>query len=275
MSRDGDDVKEPRQRKSSPKHKGTEFGDRLMPKRRHPAIYVGIAFAILGGLMITSTFLVSWVDSFDNITDSLVKQLFVLDLADVREWGSIYYLALLTPIVGATCAVLSSMALVKDKRTKLRQFSAMGVLLTSMMVSVLVIALIWLLKENYISEQLNRSIYGPAIFLSVFGCVLAVAGGIVLSVDYVQSERNKGALITAAGSKHLRTALRPVKRGRPSKRREFHDNESQDFEIRDEMLAEQKKPEGAQDEEGLSCPNCQSPVKANWKLCPVCGTELD
>ncbi len=275
MSRDGDEVKEPRQRKSSPKHKGTEFGDRLMPKRRHPAIYVGIAFAILGGLMIASTFLVSWVDGFDNLTDALVKQLFVLDLAGIQEWDSIYYLALLAPIVGATCAILSSMALAKEKRTKLRQFSAMGVLLTSMMASVLVIALIWLLKENYIREQLNRSIYGPAIFLSVFGCVLAVAGGIVLSVDYVQSERNKGTLITATGSKHLKTALRPVKRGRPTRDREFQDRKSQDDEIRDEMLAEEKGPEGAEDEEGLTCPNCQSPVKANWKLCPVCGTELD
>jgi len=274
MSRDGDKMKEPRQRKSSPKHRGTEFGESLMPKRRHPAIYVGIAFAILGGLMIASTYFVSWADSFDSITGSLVKQLFVWNLVGVQEWGSIYYLTLLAPIIGVTCAILSGIALAKEKRIKLRQFSAMGVLLTSMMASALVIALIWLLKEDFIREQLNRSIYGPAIFLSVFGCVLAVAGGIVLSVDYVQSERNKGAFMTAAGSKHLQRALRPVKRGSPSRDREFKDREPKDDEMREEMLAERKETEEAEDDGSLSCPNCQSPVKANWKLCPVCGAEL-
>ena len=251
-----------------------EFGERLMPKRRHPAIFTGMAFAILGGLMIASTFLVSWVDSYDITTSALVKQLFVWDLTGVQEWDTVYYLALLAPIVGATCAILSGIALANEKRTKLRRFAAMGVLVTSVMASVIVIALIWLLRERYIFESLNRSIYGPAIFLSVFGCVLAVAGGIVLSVDYVQSERQRGTFVTAAGSKHLKTALRPVKRGQSRRNKEFQDMEPQDKEMRDEMMAEEKEPEEIEEDEGLTCPNCQSPVKANWKLCPVCGAEL-
>jgi len=50
--------------------------------------------------------------------------------------------------------------------------------------------------------------------------------------------------------------------------------ETHDKEMRDEMLAEKKEPEEIEEDDGLTCPNCQSPVKANWKLCPVCGAEL-
>ncbi len=270
MSRDGDGTRNVKQRKRSIERRRVAMDERLMPKRRHPAVYTGMAFAILGGLMIVSTFLVSWVDSYDLATNAVVQQLFVWNMGGHPGWGVMTYLALLAPITGAACAVLSGLALASQKRTKLRKLAAMGVLVTSVMAAAIIIVLLFLLKEQYIAEQLDRSIYGPAVFLSVFGCVLAVAGGIVLSADYFQSERRKGSFVTAAGSKHLKTALKPVKRGRPGQDKEFEDKE-----MREEMLAEDRESDTAEDEEEAPCPNCKSPVKSSWKLCPVCGAELE
>lgn len=272
MARDGDDAKDVKHKKRPMEQRRAGVDPRLMPKKHHPAVYTGMAFAILGGLMVTSTFLVSWVDSYDIVSKDLVRQLFVWDLANHPEWGIIYYLALLAPIAGAACAIISGTALANEKRVGIRRFAALGVLATSVSAAVVIIALIWLLKEQYIVEQLDRSVYGPAIFLSVFGCVLAVAGGIVLATDYRQTEGKKGAFVATAGSKHLKAALKPVKRGEQSSRK-FKDDEFQDDDIRGEMLGEEKEPDQSEGEE-LACPNCQSPVKANWKLCPVCGEEL-
>ena len=269
MSRDGDEKKEVRHRKRSEEHRRADLNERLMPKKRHPAVYTGMAFAILGGLMVAATFLVSWVDSYDISTDALVMQLYAWSLAGHPEWGAISYLALLAPIIGATCAILSGTALANEKRIGLRRLAAIGVLVTSVMAALIITALIWLLKEEYIVGVVYRSIYGPAIFLSVFGCVLAVAGGIVLMVDHIQSERGKGSFVTTAGSKHLKTALKPVKRGHPGRERE-----SQDKEIRDEMLATEEQSDPFEDEEEIACPSCKSPVRADSKVCPICGEEL-
>jgi hypothetical protein len=268
MRRDGDE-EDSGHKKRPLKRRSADYSERLMPKKRHPAVLTGMAFAILGGLMIASTFLVSWVDSYDISTNALMMQLYAWSLAGHPEWGAISYLALLAPILGAVCAILSGTALANEKRIGLRRLAAMGVLVTSVMAAFIIIALIWLLKEEYIAGMAYRSIYGPAIFLSVFGCVLAVAGGIVLVVDYIQSERGKGSFVTTTGSKHLKTALRPVKRGHPGRERE-----SQDKEIRDEMLATEERSDPSEDEEEMACPSCKSPVRADSKVCPICGEEL-
>jgi hypothetical protein len=273
MRKDGDESKGVKHKKRPVELRRAGVDQRLMPKKRHPAVYTGMGFAILGGLMIAATFLVSWVDSYDA-SNELVGQLYVWDMAGHPEWDIIYFLALLAPIAGATCAIISGTALANEKRIGIRRFSALGVLATSVMAALVVTIMIWLLREQYIAEQLNRSIYGPAIFLSVFGCVLAVSGGIVLAVDYSQTERKKGTFAIAPGSKHLKTALKPVKRAQQSRERKFQDDEPQDREICKEMLEEETEPEATEEEEELSCPKCQSPVKASWKLCPICGEEL-
>ena len=265
MRRDGDE-EDSGHKKHPLKQRSADYNERLMPKKRHPAVVTGMAFAILGGLMTASSLFVSWVDSYDAL-DVLVKQLFVWDMSSIPDFGIIYYLALILPIVGMACAALSVIALVKEKRTNLRKLAAVGVLVTSADAALFTTLLIWFLKEQYINEQLDRSIYGPAIFLSVFGCVLAVAGGIVLVVDYIQSERKKGSFVTAAGSKHLKTALRPVKKEHPGRERE-----SQDKEIRDEMLATEERSDPSEEE--ITCPSCKSPVRADSKVCPICGEEL-
>jgi hypothetical protein len=274
MRKDGDESKDVKHRKRPVEQRRAGVDERLMPKKRHPAVYTGMAFAILGGLMVAATFLVSWVDSYDASSNVLLRQLYVWDLAGHSEWDSIYFLAFLAPIAGAACAIISGTALANEKRIGIRRFAAMGVLATSATAAVVVTLMIWLLREQYIAEQLDRAIYGPAIFLSVFGCVLAVSGGIVLAVDYSQTERKRGTFATAPGSKHLKTALKPVKRGQQSRGRKFQDDEPQDREIREEMLGEEREPEATDEEEELSCPNCKSPVKSSWKLCPVCGEEL-
>ena len=268
MSRDGEGSKDIRQRKRPVERRRAALDQRLMPKRRHPAVYTGMAFAILGGLMVASTFLVSWVDNFgpDQV---LVGQLFVWNLEGHPEWAVISYLAILAPIVGAMCALLSGLALASERKDKVRKLAAMGVLVTSVLAAVIIIALIWLLKEQYIAAQAERSIYGPAIFLSVFGTVLAVAGGIVLSVDYYQSEKKRGSFVTAPGSRHLKTVLRPAKKGRARQDTEFEAKE-----IREEMLSEAARSDAPEDEEEAPCPSCKSPVKSSWERCPVCGEEL-
>ena len=272
MGRDGNEAKDFSRRQRSTGRRRVGFDQKLMPEKRHPAVYAGMAFAILGGVMIASALLVSWVDSFDPL-NSLVRQLFTWDLPGIPDLGVVYFLAIIAPISGIACAALSAIALAGERRRGLRKTAAIGALVTSAEAALFTALLIWMLREQFIIVQLERSIYGPAIFLSVFGCVLAVAGGIVLAADYFQSERKKGAFVTAPGSKHLKTALKPAKRGQPSRGRGFRDRELQSKEIRDEMLAAEET-EAAVDEERLSCPNCQSPVKASWKQCPVCGEGL-
>ena len=264
MRRDGDGRKIIGHVKGSPERRA-DLRQRTPPKKRHLAIYAGIAFAILGGLMVASTPLVSWVDSFDA-NNVLVEQLFVWDMSAVS--ADLNYLALAAPIVGIACAALSILTLMREERVGLRRLAAIGVMLTSAAAAVITALLILMLKEQYIVEQLDRSIYGPAVFLSVFGCVLAVAGGISLVADYIQSERNKGAFVTAAGSKHLKTALRPTTRGSRG-----WESGSHDLEIREEMLSVSRGT-GRRDESGMPCPNCKSPVKADWSRCPICGEEL-
>ncbi|HVO78321.1 MAG TPA: zinc ribbon domain-containing protein, partial [Methanomassiliicoccales archaeon] len=113
--------------------------------------------------------------------------------------------------------------------------------------------------------------FGSAAFVSVFGSVFALSGGLVMMGDFRHRTRAGMGFRAAAGNKEFKAALKPTGSfGRMAKERSEDDEE-----LKGEVLAAQHDTSELSGPSGEVCPNCSSPVMGNWKLCPICGAELE
>jgi hypothetical protein len=154
MSMDGERSKDIRQRKRPTERQEVGFNEKMMPKKRHPAVYTGMAFAVLGGLMITATF---WSVGSADSGNALVGQLFVWDLQS-RVGHDL--LSRLAPIAGSLRHRSAPLANEKNRASK---FAAIGVLASSVIAAIAISVLI--LLERAIHHRTDRPLdLWPAIF---------------------------------------------------------------------------------------------------------------
>ncbi len=135
---------------------------------QHDTILAGGTFSILGGLLISLSLLLPWVETEGNPLGAM--ELLDLDLA--------YLTALVVPFLGAALLLLSCLSLflinrpgMSGKKVSLTQS------LVAMAASLLVILLVLLLHQEFEGQE---ALYGAGAFLCVIGAILAMAGSLLI-----------------------------------------------------------------------------------------------
>jgi hypothetical protein len=178
----------------------------------------------------------------------------------------------MVPLSGVLAAIISSLDVLAEKgRKRVKAPTALGALAVSLvgLTSVVLVAM----QVNQDLGGVSDAPFGPALFMSVFGSVLAVSGGMILTIDYLEERARRGRFSTSGGSAELRAALRPAAKPRTGKARAPQKQAPPSPGAATEALAEMQA-EDAPEATGLECPNCYSPVRPNWRICPICGEEL-
>ena len=246
--------------KRAQKSKLGEEGETIVKRRTHLSVVLGITFCVIGGAVVASSFILEWVLLASGN----------LSLWDLVALGGLYLLAPLVPLCGVLVAVLSSLDVLAEKGRKgFKAPSSLGAMAFAVLgvVSIVIVAL--QVESDYVAP--HGAGFGPALFMSVFGGVLALSGGLVLTIDYLEARARRGRFTASGGSAQLKAALRPAtgkKKARPGPMEE---------EARDEAPASKEAREAELNRpapSGLECPNCYSPVQPNWQICPICGQEL-
>ncbi|MDD1756618.1 MAG: zinc ribbon domain-containing protein [Methanomassiliicoccales archaeon] len=246
--------------KERPKAKLMESGELIVKRKTHLSVVLGITFCVIGGAVVASSFILDWVlPGSDNIS-----------MWDLLQRGGVYLLVPLVPMTGGLVAIISSLDILAEKgRKRFKSIASIGALACSLLLVISLVIVALQIEADYVAA--GDASFGPALFMSVFGGVLALSGGMILTIDYLEARRRRGRFTASGGSAQLKSALKPTtgkKKAKP---------QTMDKEFRDEVLAAKE----ARDTElnrpapsGLECPTCYSPVQPNWQICPICGQEL-
>jgi hypothetical protein len=262
------------QRKS--KRKGTSWEGTIKPKA-HTGVLIGTLFCVVGGAMLAASFVLPWAQYTDPISHEISRTFYIHDLynylATLNGPNYKFLVAYVIALAGVVCAILAALELLGERGVeRFRRISPPGALASAIIAAACTLLVIYFLNTDIFSNITERSAYGSAVFMSVFGSVLAVAGGLVMSTDYRHRMGSGSGFRATSGGKDLKAALKPTKRyGRMT-----WEKEAEDKELRNEILAskESRDAKEACEEGDECCPACNSPVQSNWKLCPICGTEL-
>ncbi|TFG57433.1 MAG: zinc ribbon domain-containing protein [Methanomassiliicoccus sp.] len=134
---------------------------------QHDALLTGGAFTILGGLLISLSSLLPWID----MQGSFVYTLGLLDI-DI-----LYITALCVPILGALLMVFSAISLIHVYRpSKGRRKAPLMQVVVAIGVSMLIILVILLLQKEYQGQDVK---YGIGAFLNVIGAILVMSGSLM------------------------------------------------------------------------------------------------
>ncbi|MEM0449401.1 MAG: zinc ribbon domain-containing protein [Methanomassiliicoccales archaeon] len=219
----------------------------------HLSVVLGITFCVIGGAIMSSSLVLSW-----SILPS--QQ---LSLWDMIAKGGFTSLAFLIPMSGALCAILSCLDILAEKGwRRFKGPSALGSLISASFGVVAIVLVVW--EVNQDMERGIATAFGPALFMSVFGGVLSLAGGTILTIDYLEALARRGKFVATGGSSYLRGVLQPTMKTVKSESRE----------TKEKAVSWEKSSNVTLPNTGLECPNCYSPVQPQWRICPICGQEL-
>jgi hypothetical protein len=246
--------------KGKQKAKVAESGEFIIKRRTHLSVVLGITFCVIGGAVVASSFILDWVMlATGNLT--------IWDLLDI---GGVYLLALLVPLSGVLVAILSSLDILAEKgRKRFKSIASVGALVFALLAIISLVLVALQIETDYVGPE--GAGFGPALFMSVFGGVLAISGSMILTIDYLEARARRGRFTASGGSAQLKSALRPATGAKKAK------SKTVDKEVRGEMFSAREANElelNRPSSSGLECPNCYSPVQPNWQICPICGQEL-
>ena len=228
------------------KAKEKKLGKRIEKANRphstyQDALIVGVAFCILAGVLFALSAAVSWADI--KLPDSSIDHRYFVDLDSIS--GN-FTLLWIIPFGGIALAVTSVAQLSRTiVESRWKREVAVVTLVLAMATSVVSIISVFWLQDLVINPSGSSAGYGPGVFLSVFGAVLAIAGSLTLFADVMRDEE-KSELPE-----------------RWAKSRESSEEK--------EYVLPPEKPRG----KGMKCPKCGAQVKSSWDECPICGAELD
>lgn len=205
------------------------------------ALLVGVALCIFAGILFALSAAVSWADI--STPGSGIDHRYINQLG---EFSGDFVFLWIIPFGGIGLAVTSVAQLsrtIVEGRWK-REVAVVTLVLAMAASVVSIIAVFWL-QDLVIGPAGNGSGYGPAVFLAVFGAVMAIAGSLILFADVMRDEE--------------RSEL-------PERWAKSRDSTEEK-----EYVMPPEKAKG----KGMKCPKCGAQVKAGWDKCPICGAELD
>ncbi|MFW5914218.1 MAG: zinc ribbon domain-containing protein [Thermoplasmatota archaeon] len=220
------------QRFNSPDGKG------LPPPTPHLTLLVSVAFCVIGGALILSSSALSWVVEVGSGEVWDPDRVWGID--ELLGYSPAYLVIPMTVIGGVTVITLSMTTLLTERRIRrdvLPMATVGSAFLTTAVAAILMVRL-----GSDLGDLSSGAVCGPAAYLLVFGCVLIMAGGLMLMLQTIQHPRStqfRGEQVS------FRTW-----RGSTGKREDY------------------------QDERDSRCPKCNSPVNSSWRLCPLCGNQL-
>jgi multisubunit Na+/H+ antiporter MnhG subunit len=205
------------------------------------ALVLGVALCVLAGVLFALSAAVSWADI--RMPGFPVDQRYIMDL----DTSSENFAYLWTIPFGGIGIAITAIAQLSRPFVEGGWRRAMGVatLVLAMVVSVISIIAIFRLQDVVINPSGNGSSYGPGVFISVFGVVLAVSGSLILFADVMRDEERSDLPERWA--------------------------KSRDSTEEKEYVMPPERPKG----KGKKCPKCGAQVKSDWDECPICGAELD
>lgn len=217
---------------------GQSHHNEFEPPTPHCILMISTLFCMLGGALIILSGTLSWVvdGGASTIAINADEQWFITDLMAMNGFYNLFIVAL----VGGAMAIAFSIICLLTEKTHKRATWLVVAIVTAFATTVIVATIILWINGDLaaISEE---AAFGPAPFIAVFGCVLTLAGGLVLTLNAMQELQ-----------KH------PVKRiSKPPRP------------VATVPEEEYPRPNGQ-----YKCPGCRSPVGDTWEVCPVCGTKL-
>ncbi len=254
----------------------SDWETRIRPKAQ-TGVQIGILFCVIGGAMLASSFVLPWASHIDPSSHLVLRTFYINDLYNLASGPDTvpnlkYLLAYVVVIVGFACAVLSGLELAGERGIeRLRRLSPPAALAAAVIGAISTVAMVYFLTNDVFGDPSVQSAYGSAVFVSVFGSVLTVSGGLTMVLDYRHRVRTGAGFRAMPGNHELRTALRSTRN------RQQWSEPTEDEEIKEEVLTKRERRHSnaeAVQGAGGTCPTCNSAVMANWKLCPICGTEL-
>ena len=148
------------------------------------ALLVGVALCIFAGILFALSAAVSWADI--STPGSGIDHRYINQLG---EFSGDFVFLWIIPFGGIGLAVTSVAQLsrtIVEGRWK-REVAVVTLVLAMAASVVSIIAVFWL-QDLVIGPAGNGSGYGPAVFLAVFGAVMAIAGSLILFADVMRDE---------------------------------------------------------------------------------------
>lgn len=205
-------------------------------------LLVGVLFSVIGGILLIASTGLSWIVEF-NIVHPL-QRWYLADLTSMSDW---YFLMYLIPISGVAITIFSILSYFTENKSNHRMWT-IGVITTSILPIIFTtVSLVWLYFD-FVNVRRMGAAFGPASYVSAFGCVLVIAGGTIQLLDSLRHPRGRGF--------------------RKPEPMTFRESRTFGGDLEDERV---KISEISGDQR---CPSCNSPISENWEVCPVCRQEI-
>lgn len=238
--------------------------DKLVARRRmRMDTVLGVVFCVVGGVISLLSAILAWVVPSAGSSGADIY------LSGLLQQGGSYLFALLVPFAAILVAFMAALEPIQYSRgRRAGAVAPLGAMLFALLGVVALLVVVLRIDADYLSG--SSYMFGPAVFLAVFGDVIATAGAMVLTVEHLERGRRAGRPIMSKGSRDLAEVLRPKKRPGMS------EDDATERGQRDEVMAadEARRAKEACEDEGGCCPSCHSPVRPDWRVCPICGEEL-
>lgn len=208
------------------------------PGQRGPSgLVLGTLLTVLGGALITLGTFFPWVQLSGHVP---VVNLKILDLIDA---SNAYLFMYLIPVSGILIACFSVVSVFGGTRGwgPGWLWPTLTTISTMIATMVVIVSVVWI-DQDYIS--LGNEKYGSATFIAAFGCVLAVAGSVIMMLGH-RAHWESRQIVRPARARSAQLTKTRIKELPPDEPR---------FQER--------------------CPKCNSPVEADWRTCPICGEKL-
>jgi len=216
----------------------------VSPPSAPPALALGVIFGLIGGAIIFASIFLSWAR--DVLVRGDIVSLAVWNLTEIEAKYFALYLVAVAGALVASFSIVEMMA--RSGRIRHSLVWASSGLVSALIASLVIIIALYWINDDFLIGVSDTGRFGAAAFVAAFGCVLGVAGGIILLITHTRPHLMAGRTrpqVFVEGTRPVRTGPRP-KEG-----------------VKEFSEAQGKK-----------CPGCSSPVGEGWKICPVCGSRL-
>jgi hypothetical protein len=198
------------------------------PPTPHCVLLISAMFCMLGGTLVVLSGMLGWIVDAGSWY-----------LTDLIAMNASYNLFIAALVGGLMVVGLSIVCLLTEENHKNETWPAAAIITAFTTTVVVAVTIIWINGDlTAISEGATL---GPAPFIGVFGCVLTLAGGSILTLNTLHETMDDSD-----------KEIPMPKFSRPR------------------VQAEEMPQSAGQ----FKCPGCRTPVDDSWEVCPVCGSKL-
>jgi hypothetical protein len=207
---------------------GQSHHNEFDPPTPHCVLLISAMFCMFGGTLVVLSGMLDWIVDAGSW--------YLTDLIAMNASYNLFIAAL----VGGLMVVGLSIVCILTEETHKNEIWPVAAIITAFTTTVVVAVTILWINGDLVAISEGATL-GPAPFIGVFGCVLTLAGGSILTLNTLQEvQDHNGNTIPTPRFSRQRV-----------------------------QVEEMPQPTGQ-----FKCPGCRTPVDDNWDVCPVCGSKL-